>query len=76
MRCQTALRLEIFLGCLSSCLLSLFLFPSSVSEGGVDLFSLLTASSLFFEKLIDLLGMGALAGPLNDPDKAASLLSM
>ena len=75
-RCQAALRLGAFLGSSPSHLRFLFLLPSSVLEDGVGLLSLLALRFVLGEKLIDLLDVGALAGPLNDPDKVTSVLSM
>ena len=75
-RYQAALRLGAFLGSSSSRLLGLFFFPSSVLEGGVGLLSLLAPSPLLGQELIDLLDVGPVSGPLNDPDKVASVSSM
>jgi hypothetical protein len=74
-RYQTALRLAFSLGRPPGRPLFLLLLPSSVLEDGVGLLASLTDRSLPLEKLVDLLGVGALAGPLNDPDKVASLSS-
>ena len=76
MRYQTALHLAAFLGCSLSSLFLLFLLPSSVPEDGVGLLSCLAPSSLLGQEVIDLLDVGALAGPLNDPDKVTSVSCM
>lgn len=76
MRCQTALHPGVFPGGPSRRLLGLLLFPSSVLEDGVGLLRLLAAGTLLGQELIDLLDVGALAGPLNDPDKVTSVSSM
>ncbi len=76
-RCATRLRhIPLLFGRSSNSLLCLFFFPSSVLEDGIGRFSLLAMSSLFSQKLIDLLDVGPFAGPLNDSDKVTSVSSM